>query len=296
MIVIFHSQDGNNHCDDGFAAAWVFWKKFGDKTTFWPGVYGTEPPLYEISQLGGCNEHLVLVDFSYKRAQMKALARQPVNLTVLDHHKTASAELLGLVDELTHEEPGWPQDDFGQFIGLPHIRFDMEKSGALMAWEYCFPGEMAPDLLLRIEDNDLRRTPRRYDDSLFVQAALRAYPQTFDQWDTLMSCDIADVAAEGVSIRRFIEAKVRELKRTAWRAQIAGTEMLVCNAPWFLASDLAGQLAEDDEGQRAAVYFDQEHRRVFSLRARGDADVSEIAKKMGGGGHKGAAGFEVPRP
>ena len=31
----------------------------------------------------------------------------------------------------------------------------------------------------------------------------------------------------------------------------------------------------------------------YSLRSRGDFDVSELAKKHGGGGHKGAAGFVV---
>lgn len=31
----------------------------------------------------------------------------------------------------------------------------------------------------------------------------------------------------------------------------------------------------------------------FSLRSRGDIDVSEIAKKFGGGGHKNAAGFQL---
>lgn len=31
----------------------------------------------------------------------------------------------------------------------------------------------------------------------------------------------------------------------------------------------------------------------YSLRSRGDFDVSAIAKKFGGGGHKNAAGFNV---
>jgi nanoRNase/pAp phosphatase (c-di-AMP/oligoRNAs hydrolase) len=32
----------------------------------------------------------------------------------------------------------------------------------------------------------------------------------------------------------------------------------------------------------------------FSLRSRGELDVSAIAKKLGGGGHKNAAGFQLP--
>jgi hypothetical protein len=293
MIVIFHSQNGTNHCDDGFGAAWVFWRKFGDKAEFWPGVYGSEPPLYEAGQCQG-GQTFALVDFSYKRPQMKALARNPVNLLVLDHHKTAEAELDGIVDELVSEEPGWPMDEFGQFIGLPDIRFDMDRSGARMAWDYCFPGEDPPDLLLRIEDADLWRW--HYEDGKAVQAALRSYPQTFEVWTDLMLRPIGELATEGASIRRFIEAKVAELKRTAWLAEIGGVQMPVCNAPWFLASELAGALAEEHHDGRAAVYFDQGKRRVFSLRARGDADVSEIAKRYGGGGHRSAAGFEVPRP
>jgi len=45
----------------------------------------------------------------------------------------------------------------------------------------------------------------------------------------------------------------------------------------------------------AACYWDTPEGRVFSLRSREDgADVSEIAKKYGGGGHAHASGFRVP--
>jgi len=293
MIVIFHSLNGVAHCDDGFAAAWCFRKKY-PHAQFWPGVYGVDPPLNEISQLGGCNETLALVDFSYKRPQMKALARYPVNLLVLDHHHTAQAELAGLVDELTHEEPGWPTDELGQFINLPDVRFDMGKSGARMAWEYCFPGERPPELLLRIEDGDLWRW--QYDDSKRVQAALRSYPQTFDMWDKLMESPITMLEAEGASIRRFIEQKVEWLINNAREQKIGGVVMPVCNCPAFFASEVAGALAEAHPGGMAATYFDGRDYRGYSLRAREGADVSEIAKKYGGGGHKGAAGFGIPRP
>ncbi|MDX1563583.1 MAG: phosphohydrolase [Gammaproteobacteria bacterium] len=279
MLVIFHSSDGKNHCDDGFAAAWVFWKKHRDSAVYLPGVYGSDPPI-ELAH----ERAVVLVDFSYKREQMKELIRASASTLVLDHHATAEDELSGLSLDLDGEPVA------------AEIKFDMSKSGAALAWDHCAPGVNRPDLIDRIEDNDLWRTPRRYADSLAVQAALRSYPQTFEVWDDLMARPIRELADEGAAIRRFIEAKVAELKRTAWRAEIGGVEMPVCNAPWFLASELAGQLAEDDANGRAAVYFEQKGRRVFSLRARGDADVSAIAKRYGGGGHKGAAGFEAPKP
>jgi nanoRNase/pAp phosphatase (c-di-AMP/oligoRNAs hydrolase) len=34
---------------------------------------------------------------------------------------------------------------------------------------------------------------------------------------------------------------------------------------------------------------------MVSLRSKGDFDVSAIAKRFGGGGHKNAAGFNIPK-
>jgi len=44
------------------------------------------------------------------------------------------------------------------------------------------------------------------------------------------------------------------------------------------------------------MYFDTADKRVFSLRSRGEVDVANIAKRYGGGGHAGAAGFTMPKP
>ena len=47
----------------------------------------------------------------------------------------------------------------------------------------------------------------------------------------------------------------------------------------------------------AACYLDTADSRVFSLRSRreGGVDVAKIAESYGGGGHRNAAGFRVPR-
>ena len=77
---------------------------------------------------------------------------------------------------------------------------------------------------------------------------------------------------------------------TSWSCAIA-------NAPYSFASEVAGEIAGQDGTEFGACYFEVEQNRFqYSLRSRGDFDVSEIAKKFGGGGHKNAAGFTVWGP
>ena len=80
-ICIYH---GN--CADGFGAAWAVWKRFGDAVEFVPGVYGQEPPA-----VGG--KHVLMVDFSYKRSVLGRMACSAASIVILDHHKTAEADL-----------------------------------------------------------------------------------------------------------------------------------------------------------------------------------------------------------
>ena len=74
----------------------------------------------------------------------------------------------------------------------------------------------------------------------------------------------------------------------------------VANLPYTLTSDAGHAMCNtpydgtNDLPPFAACYWDTPEGRVFSLRSVGNFDVSEIAKKYGGGGHKNAAGFRIP--
>lgn len=68
----------------------------------------------------------------------------------------------------------------------------------------------------------------------------------------------------------------------------------VVNAPYYLVSDVAGELAQDaPDGIAAGWWYNKDGSATFSLRSRGDVDVGELATHYGGGGHPGAAGFRV---
>jgi len=79
-ICIYH---GN--CDDGFGAAWAIWKRWPD-IEFVPGVYGK--PLPDVA-----GKNVLFVDFSAKRPEIEAMAKVAKTILIIDHHKTAEADL-----------------------------------------------------------------------------------------------------------------------------------------------------------------------------------------------------------
>lgn len=271
-LCIYHGGE----CLDGFAAAWVIWRKFGADVQFHAGIYGKPPP-----DVTGLN--VAIVDFSYKRAEMFALAKNAKSILVLDHHKTAQAELDGLSG--------------------PNLKvhFEMERCGAMLTWRHFFPDEAAPLFLAYIQDRDLwtKQLPGVEE----FTSALRSYPMDFGVWNQIiLESRRAEKArlpepliSEGGAIQRYFRTLVESAKKHAHPRDIGGYVVPVVNASLFLASEVCGELAE---GQPfAAMYAETSTGVIWSLRSRLDGiDVSEVAKKFGGGGHKNAAGFTVPRP
>lgn len=276
-LCIYH---GN--CADGFGAAWVVRKYFDGDVDFHPGVYGQAPPVVT-------GRHVIIVDFSYKRPVLEEMAKSAKSITVLDHHKTAQEDLAGLPDAMMPFMAPSP--------GI-HVWFDMNRSGAGMAWDYYFPDAPRPKLIDHIEDRDLWRF--RLIGTREVQAALFSYSYDFDLWDAIMSQmdveqGVEEFRAEGRAIDRKMLKDIAEILGVATRDMvIGGVKVPVVNLPYTMASEAAGKLAEN--APFAAAYFDAKDGRKFSLRSRGEggADVSAIAKLYGGGGHRNAAGFTMP--
>lgn len=260
ILCIYH---GN--CADGFTGAWVVRKAYGDTISFYPGVYMQDPP--------DCRgRDVILVDFSYKRPIMEKIVSEARSVLVLDHHKTAAEDLKDLA---------------GAFVV-----FDMKRSGARIAWDYFFPMQAAPPLLLVVEDRDLWKfsIPMARE----IQAALFSYPYDFEIWDQLMSDDLDMLAAEGVAIERKHFKDIDELLGVVQRRMvIGGHNVPIANLPYIFVSDAAHKMAKGEPF--AGCYWDTPRGRVFGLRSDDNGvDVSEIAKQYGGGGHMRAAGFTVP--
>lgn len=258
-ICIYH---GN--CADGFGAAWVVRKALGN-IGFYPAKYQEPPP----DVIG---KDVVMVDFSYKRPILLEMAKKANSILIIDHHKTAIEDLVDLPANVT-------------------TVFDLEHSGAMLAWLHYFQDQLPPPLLAHIEDRDLWRFA--LTSTREIQANVFSYPYDFDVWDKLMSESTETLAKEGEAIERKHFKDIAELlKATTREMVIGGYKIPVANLPYTMCSDAGHQIAK---GQPfAACYWDEPECRVFSLRSSDDGvDVSEIAKEYGGGGHKHAAGFKI---
>ena len=101
---------------------------------------------------------------------------QVQTLVVLDHHKTAAADLAGL----------------GTTGPNIHLEFDMRRSGARLAWDWFHPNERRCSLAVRyVEDRDLWRCALPY--SRQVTTGIDAYEQTLESWDALAERDLEEV-------------------------------------------------------------------------------------------------------
>ena len=267
-LCIYH---GN--CADGFAAACVVKMKYAeiDFLTFVAGVYQQQPPDVK-------GKHVILVDFSYKRPVMEKILADAESVTILDHHKTAIEDLEGLA--------------------FTDSLLDVDRSGAMLTWQYMFPNKTVPRLIKHIQDRDLWQF--KLPGTREIQAALFSYEYDFDTWIKLIEDDDSGrrLREEGVAIERKHFKDIRELLKVCRRKmEILGVSVNAANLPYTLSSDAGHIMVTEEDQPFGCCYYDSADGRNFSLRSdEKHLDVSEIAKQFGGGGHRNAAGFRVSFP
>lgn len=298
-LCIYH---GN--CADGFGAAWTVRHALGEHNVeFHAGVYQDPPP--DVS-----GRDVIMVDFSYKRDVIHEIAAKASTVVILDHHKSAAEDLAGLPPPLDGPWDPNAMLNWQRECNAPaslHALFDMERSGAGLAWDYFLPGQPRPRLIAHIEDRDLWRF--KLNGTREIQAAIFSRPYDFKQWNFMWLLADTDegwlqLFNEGAAIERKHHKDVAELVGITRRQMTIGGHVVpVANLPYTLTSDAGHLMCQGvDAGVAgswippfAACYWDTPEGRVFSLRSiEGGIDVSQIAKQYGGGGHKHAAGFRIP--
>ena len=258
----------HGNCYDGLTAAWIAWMAGVQRENMFPLSHGSEA-------LAGLylpkDAKVLMTDFSLPLAELQKMRESVDTLIVLDHHKTAEADLQGL---------DWAY-------------FDMNESGASLTWDFFNPSQRRPKLVQYIKEHDLWKFELPY--STLVRSFIRSYDMTIENLSylsTVLSQNFNRVIVEGEGIQRAMDAAVEMMCSQAIVGEIEGYRVPIANATIYF-SEVGSRLLElYHDAPFAAYYMDRSDGvRQWGLRSRPGFDCSEIAKTFGGGGHAQAAGF-----
>lgn len=286
-LVIYHDP-----CSDGFGSALASYikfkdnngmNKFGDKVQYYPTNYGKPAPDVK-------GKNVLICDFSYKNDVMHKLLEESNKLVILDHHKTAHAELDGYTKSIKID--GKMVDIEQKEIPQQNKVFRMNYSGAYITWRYFFGDNNVPDLIRYIQDNDIwtKALPNTRD----VTAYIYSLPFEFEAYAKLLEPNgITNIIPIGQAINKQNDLYIKQAldHATPRFVQIKNNYYfgIFCNST-VLKSDVGNQAFNVyPYADFSAIYSDVGY---FSLRSTDDRmDVSEIASFYGGGGHRNASGL-----
>tara|TARA_Y100000593_G_C4291816_1_gene328635 strand:+ start:990 stop:1910 length:921 start_codon:yes stop_codon:yes gene_type:complete len=258
-VVIYHAG-----CTDGFGAAYAAWKCLGNRAQYYACRHGDDPPDVK-------GKSVAILDFSFKNDVTKKMIKDAKSLIVIDHHKSAVVEL--------HD--------------IPNTHFDMAHSGARLAWDFFHPGKEAPKFINYIEDRDLWKWELPY--SKEFSAAFDMVPFDFEEFSKFEDDSVFDdTVKKGSYILAYSKTVIKKVSEKATSRKFKGMDVLVVNSSHWM-SEIGASLSPKCDFAMIWYYSHETNSTKVSLRSFHDTvDVSEIAKEFGGGGHKKAAGFQLP--
>ena len=261
-IVIYHKG-----CFDGFASAYIAQKKLKKKAKYIPLSYKDNVPNLK-------DKSILICDFSFDEKTMKKLIKLNKKVYVIDHHVTAEANLKNLDDK--------------------YKLFDMNHSGAYLVWKYFYPKKDIPSFVKLVEDYDLWKF--KYDFTKAFILGLGLFQYKFDQWAKLEDEEyVKKIIKKGnYLLLHQANAIKKECKKFKIKEEtIDGKQYRVCyKNTTTLINEFGNHLVTNNKCDFAVCYFynDNDDTTKFSLRSiDSKTDVSEIAKKLGGGGHRNAS-------
>ncbi|HDO23744.1 MAG TPA: hypothetical protein ENG99_00835 [bacterium] len=264
IVVYYH------HDEDGFGAAWSAWKKFGNKAEYVEINYDKKDEISEHK-----NREIYFLDFCPAEKVIKKLLRTGKKVVVIDHH-ISSKSLVKSVPE--------------------HV-YGNKNSGAVLSWKYFHSGKKVPKLLEYIEDMDIWKWKIKNTKEILNVLFLRE--KDFKVWNKVAQ-DLEDgkkrkkYIEEGLVVEKYKEKILDKILDKAEKASLEGKKAWVVNSPVF-GSEIGGILVKN-KNTIGVIWSYRNGEINVSVRSKKKlADVSKIAQKFGGGGHRNAAGFSVSK-
>lgn len=219
-----------------------------------------------------------MLDIAFSRPQMERAIDEAASLIVLDHHQSAADILEGLV------------------CPCGKIHFNMEQSGARMAWEHFHPTKTVPALIKYVEDRDLLAWS--YDETPAYLASLDVGPYNFYRWSGVMRMPdkaFHEFMQRGHAMHAQANKLASQLALESRPITILGTIGRIANAPNVFHNAVGTELLKGCSTFALLWCLDGGGTRIkVGLRGAPGFDTIGIAKAFGGGGHPYSSGFSLP--
>ena len=261
---------------DGRACAAIIRRKLGSDVFLKPMNYGQPTPWALIDQA----DRVIIADFSLPLDKMKSISSEH-HLVWIDHHQSALQDLGSVADH-------WDG-----------IR-DTSEAACVLTWKYYYPEKDLPRAVILIGDRDIWRWEEQ-DTGPFNEGLHHrdTDPHLDELWSPLLNDDsslVEKIIQEGALL---FQARLKEIKRAVnaygYEVDFEGHRTLAINRRG--TGDLGARIRELGY-ELAYCYLDiwEQGQLVTKVTLYSETlDVSQLAKRYGGGGHPGASGFQFSR-
>lgn len=262
-MICFHHNDADGRCAGAIVYRKYPWCRFVEMD------YNKKIPFDMIFE----EEGIWIVDFSFKPEDMERLCGITQDIVWIDHHKT-------ILDH-PYNKPN-----------VKGIR-NINQSGCYWAWGYIYPDEVTPCAVSLISDYDTWTLVMPDSKAFRFGLDLYNHGPTDDIWYDLLNplseLRVDVIVEKGQTVLRFIDRFGQDYIKS-YGFEIPDFEGFRCIAQgvYSFGSTFYGPLIDEYD---ICIAFEWTGQNwivgLYSIKT----DVSVIAKKYGGGGHKGAAGF-----
>lgn len=272
-IGIYHSRDL-----DGWCCAAIYMKANPDACLHgWD--YG-DPIPWELIK----GNDVTLMDISFQPwPEMIRLCEEAASVTWIDHHTSAMQDY--------RKNPMSFDMNF-------NVSLDTSKAACELCWRYYFPDEPMPQGVFLLSDydcwrhSDTRTHIYHSGAKLWLRDPVKNPPNQ-TMWDRVLSDDLElkrSMLYDGGKIMDYESIQNETAVLRLWfKVEFEGYSWMAVNQGGINSRFWDAVWSDNFDGKLAFVWSNE----CWTVSLYSDKiDCSAIAKKYGGGGHKGAAGFQ----
>lgn len=275
MICIHHNKDM-----DGFCSGAIVKHKYPDcKLIGWD--YKDEMPDFNQFQ----DQEVLMIDITFPLDKLLMLS-DICKLTVIDHHISFKKQ----IDELVYTD---------NYIPFTYI-YEADVAACEIGWKYLFPETPVPYAVTLISRYDTWRQqegdwagetlPFKYY-MYGICNSVETFPEEIFHLNFI---DILSFTKEGKIIMRAEEMRYEALSHSySFERDAYGYQAIILNSAFFSSETLKTKYNPKYHDLMVGFCYTGTKWSISLRSDKPEIDVSIIARKRGGGGHKGAAGFEV---